>query len=168
LNQSVAARDEKALLALLSDDVIVNFGGGRGRDAFAAFWKFGAPAASPVWKELERALARGCARDGEVLIAPSFLAELPDQFDPFETAIILPGTRLRAGKSEKTKRKGPVLNWALANIIDDQGEPWIEVDVPGGPHGFVSRDQTANPLGYRLNFKRRDGQWQVTAFVAGD
>jgi hypothetical protein len=168
LTNVIAQQDARALLAMLSDDVTVNFGGGRGRDAFAAFWKIQGDSTSPVWKELEQALARGCARDGDALIAPSFLADLPDQFDSFETAIILPGTRLRAGKGVKTALKGPVLDWALANVLDDEGEHWIEVAVPGGPRGFVSRGRTASLLGYRLNFKQRGGRWLITAFVAGD
>jgi len=164
----IATKDEKALLAMLSNDVTVNFGGGRGREAFAAFWKFDGAGVSQVWKELAQALSRGCARDGDALLAPSFLAELPERFDSYETAIILPGTRLRVGKNRKTAPKGPRLNWHLAEVVDDIGEDWLEVRVPGGPHGFVSRDQTANPLDYRLLFKCRGGRWMITAFVAGD
>ena len=168
LKQAVAAKDERRLLAMLSNDVTVNFGGGRGSEAFAHFWKFGGVDVSPVWKELEQALSRGCARDGDALISPSFLALLPDRFDPYETAIILPGSRLRAGKAPNSAAKGPRLNWHLAEVVDDIGEEWLQVRVPGGPQGFVSRSQTANPLDYRLLFKNRDGKWLITAFVAGD
>ena len=42
------------------------------------------------------------------------------------------------------------------------------VEIPDGRKGFVRRDQTVNPLGYRAVFEKRGGKWLITAFVAGD
>ena len=167
LKQVVAARDEQALLAMLSDDAEVNFGGDRGPALFASNWKFGEPGDSHVWAELEEALSQGCTQAGDALVVPSFVVNFPEQLDAFETLILPPGTILRSTKDEASSVIGS-LDWHLANIIDDADEGWVEVKLVDGRQGFVRRNQPINPLDYRLVFERRGGSWMITAFVAGD
>src|SRR5687768_4766271 len=79
LTKAVEAKDDRALLSLLSADVEVNFGGDRGPALFAANWKLNEPGDSHVWAELDEALAAGCTQTGDALVAPSFVAQFPDQ-----------------------------------------------------------------------------------------
>ena len=166
LKDVVAARDERALVAMLSDDVEVNFGGDVGPALFAANWKFDQAAESPVWAELEEALSQGCIHTGDALMAPSFVAQFPDQLDAFETLILPAGTMLRSARDEASA--GERLDWHLAAIIDNSDDTWIEVKLVDGRRGFVRHDQSVNPLDYRLVFEKRGGAWQIAAFVAGD
>lgn len=163
----VARKDERALLAMMSDDVEVNFGGDRGPALFAANWKFDEPRESFVWAELREALSQGCALSGDALVAPSFVAGFPEQLDAFETVIIAPGTQLRSARDHKSHGKG-ALNWHLARVTDELDETWIGVKLVDGRQGFVRYDETVNPLDYRLVFEKRGERWLITAFVAGD
>ena len=167
LKDVVASKDDQGLLAMLSDDVEVNFGGDQGPALFAANWKFDEPGESHVWPELEEALSQGCTQSGDALVAPSFVANFPHALDAFETVILPPGTVLRGGKRDDTPALG-AMDWHLASVTDDKDESWIAIRLVDGRRGFVRRDQTINPLDYRLVFEKRDGEWMITAFVAGD
>ena len=167
LDDIIAKKDERSLLAMLSDDVEVNFGGDRGPALFAANWKFDERGESHVWAELEAAMKLGCSPTGDAFIAPSFVPRFPDTLDAFETVIVRPGTQLRADRSDAAKGLGR-LDWHLARVSDDGGPAWLGVEILDGRKGFVRRDQTVNPLGYRAVFEKRGGKWLITAFVAGD
>ena len=167
VKEVVASKDEQALLVMLSEDVEVNFGGDRGPALFAANWKFDEPGESHVWGELEEALSQGCTQSGDYLVAPSFVAQFPEQLDAFETVILPPGTELRSGKTKNSEAQGS-LDWHLASIIDNADETWLEVKLIDGRQGFVRYDETVNPLDFRLVFEKRGGKWLITAFVAGD
>ena len=167
LKDVVARQDEQALLAMLAEDVEVNFGGDHGPVLFAANWKFDEAGESHVWAEMEEALAQGCAKSGDYLVAPSFVAQFPAQLDAFETLILPPGAQLRSASGEASAEKGP-MDWDLARVLDGAGETWVEVKLVDGRTGFVRWDQTVNPLDYRLVFEKRGETWVITAFVAGD
>ena len=167
LNDIIEKKDERSLLAMLSDDVEVNFGGDRGPALFAANWKFDERGESHVWAELEAAMKLGCSPTGDALIAPSFVSRFPDGLDAFETVIVRPGTQLRADRSDAVKGLGR-LDWHLARVTDNGDPAWLGVEILDGHKGFVRRDQTVNPLGYRAVFEKRGGKWLITAFVAGD
>ena len=167
LEEVVTRKDEQALLAMLADDVEVNFGGDQGPALFSANWKFDEPGESHVWAELEEALSQGCTQSGDALVAPSFVANFPHALDAFETVILPPGVVLRGGKRDDTPGLG-AMDWHLASVTDDKDESWIAVRLVDGRRGFVRRDQTINPLDYRLVFENHGGEWRVSAFVAGD
>lgn len=167
LKNVVARRDEDALLAMLSDDVEVNFGGDVGPALFSANWKFPEPGQSHVWAELDEALSQGCARSGDALVAPSFVSQFPEQLDAFETLILPPAAQLRSAKTESSAASGP-LDWHLARIVDGADDSWVEVKLVDGRPGFVRWKEAVRPLDYRLVFEKRDGGWRITAFVAGD
>src|SRR5690349_7916755 len=78
LTQVVARRDAKALLALLADDVLVNFGGEDGPSAFAETWALDGPRQSDLWPLLAKILKLGCAQLGSKFAIPS----LTMQFEP--------------------------------------------------------------------------------------
>ena len=167
LKDVVARKDEKALLAMLSDDVEVNFGGDRGPALFAANWKFADPSERHVWAELEEALSQGCAPSGDARVAPSFVTQFPEQLDGFETLILPPGSKLRVAQDEASAGNGPT-DWHLASIVGDTDGAWAEVRLVDGRRGFVRLDETVNPLDYRLVFEKQGGAWRIVAFVAGD
>ena len=167
LRQVVANKDEAGLLAMLSDDIEVNFGGDHGPRLFAANWKFDEPGDSRVWTELEEALRFGCTPTGDALIAPSFSAQFPDELDPFETVIAPPETRLRAAPADNARTLAD-LDWHLLSVSEWTDPAWIPAKLRDGRQGFVRRNQVINPLDYRLVFEKRAGEWMITAFVAGD
>ena len=93
---AVARKDRAALMDLLADDVLVDFGGGQGKTAFAANWDLTMPSAARCgmnWMPRSIAAAR---QSGDALVSPSLIAQFPDELDGFETLVALPGTPLRA------------------------------------------------------------------------
>ena len=58
--------------------------------------------------------------------------------------------------------------WTVLEEVGHDGGSWIEASTPKGRRGYVSTAQARSLLDYRLIFGRRDGRWQITAFVAGD
>lgn len=71
LRKAIAAKDWPGFRASLADDVIVDFGGGAGKQAFAEAWDGGAPT-SRLWAKAKAALSLGCSRIGKTYEAPSF------------------------------------------------------------------------------------------------
>jgi hypothetical protein len=167
LSGVVSSKNERALLAMLAEDVTVDFGGGSGPAAFAENWQFEQAGESRVWNELSEALSFGCAPTGDYLVAPSFVAQFPAELDAFATVIAMPGTRLRASESDGAAELGN-LDWHLATVASDDAGEWLGVRLVDGREGFVRRDQVVNPLDFRLVFQKREGKWLITAFVAGD
>ncbi len=169
LAAAVAARNKARLLALVADDIMVDFGGGSGRAAFAAAWKLDRAEASLLWAELGEVLRLGCAREGDTFYAPSLFAQLGDDEDPCELVVaVKPGSPLlaapRAG-SRIVKR----LDWDLLTLVDWDGTgDWLPVKLADGRTGYVRRDQVRSPLDHRAVFRKARGRWRISAFVAGD
>ena len=70
LRKAISARDWPGFSAALADDVIVDFGGGAGKQAFAEAWDKGAPT-SRLWAQAKAALGLGCSVSGNTYEAPS-------------------------------------------------------------------------------------------------
>lgn len=47
-------------------------------------------------------------------------------------------------------------------------EGWQPVITPTGQRGYVSSRYAYYPAGYRARFENKQGQWKITAFIAGD
>jgi hypothetical protein len=164
-----ARRDRAGLLRLLSPDVLVNFGGSSGRDAFAAQWSFEPGEYGNVWDQLRTMLAMGCARSAAARIIPSLIVQLEpyDDEDLFAIRLVLPGARLFHITGEE-KTAVPVEAWSVVTATNTAGDLWTGVKLAGGREGFIADDRLYEPIGYRMVIEKRAGKWTVTAFVAGD
>jgi hypothetical protein len=91
-----------------------------------------------------------------------------DGLDGFSTWASLPGAVLRAKPDAKAEVKMRLPPWTVLSEVEHDGGSWIEVRTPKGRGGYVSTEEARSLLDYRLIFGRRDGQWRITAFVAGD
>jgi hypothetical protein len=164
----IGRKDEKALMGLVADDVLVDFGGGNDKKAFAATWGFGRAQPSNLWEKLGEALRLGCAPAAEALVSPSLIAQFPDDLDGYETLVALPGTQLRT-KPDDAAASVAVLDWDVLTVVDPVDlAPWSGVRLADGRKGFVRGDQVRSPIDYRAIFEKRGGKWLLTAFVAGD
>jgi hypothetical protein len=168
LRSAVSRQDRAALMEMVADDVLVDFGGGTGKAAFVQTWGLERPDRSTVWAELASVLGLGCAPSGEALVSPSLVAQFPEQLDAFDTLIARPGARLR----EKPDDLAPVLatlDWHVLAVTESVDvAPWSGVTLVDGRKGYVRGDQMLSPIGYRAVFEKRGGRWVITAFVAGD
>lgn len=167
LREAAARKDASFIRAVLAEDVVVNFGGDSGRDAFVANWRLG-EADSLFWAELSPVLELGCAPVGEELVAPSMVAQLDDQEDASSAILALPGAVMRARPDPASdivaRLEWDVLSWRSETVPDE----WLPVALADGRRGYVRRGEARSPLEYRAFFRRNGDSWQITAFIAGD
>lgn len=164
----IARRDHAFILSIIPDDILVNFGGDRGRDAFSREWRLGAPD-SPFWDELRAVLALGCRRmDGE-FVSPALLTQLADDQDPFDIVLaVRPGAVMRA-QPDETAAPVATLEWDVLHVRSvDASEEWVALRLSDGREGFVRRRDVRSPLDYRAYFANERGRWRMTSFIAGD
>ncbi|MEL1249799.1 hypothetical protein [Aurantiacibacter gilvus] len=173
LLDAVATREADDLLALSSEDIRLDFGGGNGaaelRDRLAA--DDGA-----LWDELAEIVAMGCASDGATMTMPWYFAQgLP--VDPYGGMIV---TGEEVPLLDEPSADAPVLASLSWEAVELTGSP--ETDVAGGFTrvswaqgaagqtlvGFVESDRLRPYIDYRLIASRRNGSWHLTAFIAGD
>jgi hypothetical protein len=171
LQRVVTARDLDGLVSLMSADVRVTFGGRFGRDDFRRHWTSAPGDRGRLWKELDRALPLGCAEavngNGVAYRAIPAMFVTGDDLDGFSTWVALPGAVLRARPvtGAKAMRLPP---WTVLGEVEHDGGSWIEARTPKGRRGYVLTSEARSLLDYRIIFGPRDGEWRITAFVAGD
>ena len=168
LVKAVAARDFRGLAALMSDDVRISFGGGLGKQAFTQRWTGSDGDRELLWKELAKAMRLGCAKavDGagkEDRSMPAMFVT-GDDFDGFSTWVALPGAVIHSRPKASASIRTRLAAWTVLENVEHDGGDWIE--LPG--RGYVATSQARSLLDYRIVFGRRDGNWRITAFVAGD
>jgi len=167
LRRTIARRDAKALLRVVSDDVHASLGGDVGKKDFIALWGLDRPKTSGIWEELEETLRLGCVMRSGVASAPSMEHQIGDR-DAFETRVALPGAVLREGPSDRT----PVvarLSWDLLTLRGSwDGGPWVRVRLDDGRSGYVRERLARSPIDYRAWFHKRAGRWVMAGFLAGD
>lgn len=169
LLEAVARRDSDHVLAVVADDMAVDFGGGRGRSDFAEAWGLDRPAGSALWRELEAALRLGCAvaEDGSYWSPSLFLA--PEIDDPFATFLVVrPGAALHAAP-DPASAVVATLEWNLLEGVEwQEGDAWWRMRLADGREGYVRAEDLRSPVDYRAGFRRIDGRWRMIAFIAGD
>lgn len=169
LAQAVARRDRGSLLELFAPDVLLNFGGSRGRDELVKEWEFDAAEYANIWRQLEIMLKMGCAKSNGARVIPS----LSVQVEPYaeeqlrDRILILPGARLL--KERGVEHPNPdTIGWSVARVISRVADWGTGVRLPDGREGYIFDDEVYEPAGYRMLIEKRDGKWMITAFVAGD
>jgi len=166
---AVRRRDVQAFVALASDDVMLDYGGGAGRKELRE--RLTGKDGPELWRELDALLALGCAFSEGQLIMPWFFAQDLGDADPYSTMLVLgDSVPMRGGphKGAPIKRR---LNWQVVVIpADFQPEKQFQYARLIGRNGagFVASDKLRSQIGFRLIAERRDGAWRLTAFIAGD
>lgn len=169
LKQAVANKDREAFLKMLSPTVLVDFGGGSGREAFAKQWSFDPDEYGNIWDQLETMLRMGCARADGARVIPSLIEQL-DTFaddDWIDAVLILPGAKLYKETGVESPNPSTV-PWTVAPVTSRAGDLVTGVRLPDGREGYISDQDLYEPLGYRMVIEKREGKWLITSFVAGD
>ena len=170
---AVGKRDAAALVALADPAINLDFGGGSGPDELRKRLTD-----SPVlWGELAALDGLGCANDGGVVTIPWIFSRLPDAADAYTAMLVTgQGVPLRS-KAGAQAREVVRLDWALVDAVAPlapvatRPPTYREVTWGGGnkaTRGFVESAKLRDVLDYRLIADRQNGEWKITAFVAGD
>jgi hypothetical protein len=173
LLEAVSQRSESMLLPLIAPDVRTSFGAGGGIAEFKKNWKTSSRD-SRLWPELETIMKLGGTFRGEgnqrMFWTPYVYSTWPDSADSFESvAAIRAGVTVR----EKANSDSPTvatLDWSIVRLLPpfDPNAHWQHVRTADGHEGWVTSDSVRSPLAYRAGFARVNGEWKMTALVAGD
>lgn len=168
LADAVARRDATALGQLAASDVTLDYGGGHGRDELIR--RLSGDAAPALWSDIATILSLGCdTRDG-LAVLPWFFWNVPESLDPGETMLATgPAIPMRAKPSGGAEQVA-ALDWEMVRLLPgfDPARRFNRVEADGGVRGYVETRALRSVLARRVIIEQRDGQWQVSAIVAGD
>jgi hypothetical protein len=167
LQKAVSEKNEAFLLAHVSDDILLSFGGEGGKQELRETLKND----PTFWDEIEDVLVMGGRFDASgAFVAPyTFVFELPPDYDPFD-ALFVTGTdvRVRTGPDLTapvlTKLSHTVVNSAMGN----RSGAFLEVVLDTGQRGYIHEDYLRSPIDYRALFRPDGDSWKIGVFVAGD
>lgn len=169
----IQKRNVSAFTEILHSNITSSFGGSGGIQEFKQTWNLNKPT-SKLWNILNKTLALGGSFDNaNTFSAPYSFSQFPDDLDAFEYGVII-GENVRVRQSvslsssiitELSYDIVKVPNWEakLSN-----GQKWILITLKDGTKGYISEDYILSPIDYRAVFEKKNGKWQMTAFVAGD
>lgn len=181
LISEVKRRNVRYLLSVVDPEIRISFGSEEGMKDFQKMWNPDR-SNSELWGELLKILENGGEFNEyggkQVFWAPYTFASFPFDVDPFETQIIF-GNRVNLRSRPQTSSR--VLTQLSYNIIKvdypnsvNAGNAeyprytWLKIETLGGQKGYVSSEYVRSHLDYRAGFEKKNGQWKITAFIAGD
>ncbi|WP_338240638.1 hypothetical protein [Aurantiacibacter hainanensis] len=172
LQAAIDTRDADALVALVADDVKLDFGGGSGaqqlRERLAAN-------DGEHWDTLAELLELGCAsRDETSMTIPWYFAqEVP--VDPYMGAIVTGEDVPLYNAPARDAEVRTTLSWdAVEQLPDDRPHEgfervgWLDPETDERVEGYVAADMLRSMIDYRLIANRRNDRWRITALIAGD
>jgi hypothetical protein len=166
LASAIHRRDAAGLAKLAAPDIALDYGGGNGPDELVK--RLNDPD-TRLWQELDSLLPLGCAVQGGLAAMPWVFWNVPEDIDSYSAMLVLgDGTALL------DKVGGMPISpagWTIVGIdpMDfDTNAKSTRVTTHDGQKGWVETRKLRSLLDYRLIAERKDGKWQITAFIAGD
>lgn len=176
LEAIVEHKDLKGLHASLAKDVLNNFGGGKGVDAFNSAWK-PHDEHSAVWPALAGVLKLGGYFDSKtVFSAPYVYAAWPDDLDNFNFVAVTSADAVIRKAADPKSAVVRKLDYDVLEVIQSESMPqheagpdnWEEVKDRKGNRGFILVRDVRSPLDFRATFEKRNGKWVIASFVSGE
>lgn len=169
LAQAVLDRDAEAFANLAAPDVVLDFGGGAGREELKARLNgegYGS------WEALENLLPLGCAvnREGGLTMPWYFNQDMGER-DIFMTMVVR-GQKvplLAEPRADANVRR--TLSWSLVQLDEttEEDSDFAKVeDGASGTPGYIAWDKLRSVIDYRILVEEREDGWKIAAFVAGD
>lgn len=172
LARAVVARDVAGFARLVDPRVRLGFAGDDGADRLRQRLEADDGA---LFGELAKVLALGCAPgpgpgSSEAMTMPWFFAQDAKIDDPFSALLIVGENVSVRTRPQRDAASIAQVSWDLVTLgsEDRATGPYRKVDLGEGRTGYVAREATRSLLDYRVLANRIDGQWRVTAIVAGD
>ncbi len=184
LLEAIVTRDLDAVLAAAHPEVLLDYGGGAGRGELRArlladpetmgeeYWFAADRLREEFWAELEAVLRLGgvFSAGGTEFTAPYiWVMEPPADLDAFDAMWITGEDVPLLDRPSRWGKELGRLHWdVVAYMGGAEGTPYEGVELANGSQGFVPREYVRSFVGYRAIFQRRQGEWQMTVFIAGD
>ncbi len=168
LTKVVGDRDIEGLVALVANDVRLDFGGGEGANLLRTHLM---KADRSLWDELDELLALGCAKNGQGGITiPWYFEQDFDSIDPM-TGMIVKGEDVPLlAEPEAKAQELRKLSWEVVELADGlrPDDRFQKVRLPDKTEGYIATDELRSLIGYRLIASSRNGKWSITSLAAGD
>ncbi len=106
--------------------------------------------------------------------APYYFALFPgERFDAFQSGVIVQSDVVVRAEPDAGAQAVDTVSFLIVGVpsfeaVDLGTGRWIRVALDDDRAGYVPESAVASPIGYRAVFQKRNGRWQITAFVAGD
>jgi hypothetical protein len=167
LRSIAAAKDYRALEALMMPEFRVEFDAGKGPAAFRRRWASQSHE-SPVWPVLERLLQlEGVFQSESLYCCPYVYPRFPLDLDLLKHVVMTkPDGRLLAEPKPDAETLMRVSNGILplakplSPPVDLTSKGFLELELPGFASCYVAAADVYSPAGYRLFFERQKGRWR--------
>lgn len=176
LLNAVSAKDAAALVRMLDTNIHLSFGGQSGLKDFREMWK-PENKQSKLWSELEWILKHGGDFRDEAprtFWAPYVYSNWPERGpDPFEYAAITDADVPVYEKANERSKQISRLSYHLVRGLEgthlrEDRLPFVKIKTPEGKIGYVRSNLVRSSIDYRAGFHKRNGNWKMSAFIAGD
>lgn len=172
LIEALAAHDAGYVISILSPSIRTSFGDDPGIEQFKKQWK-PEDKNSELWPALARVVSLGgkFMEDG-AFQAPYVSACWPEDADSIDFgAIVGENVRVRE-KPDAASAVIAKLSFELVGVLEFAPErgpnSWTKIKLADGRIGYVSAQFVGHGTDLRAYFEKQNGQWRVTALVAGD
>lgn len=177
LRVAVKERNADFVQSALAPDVTLGFGPDASGVESAAL-----SLANPdneLWQRLESSISYGGTftgnQEGGTFCMPYVYSAFPDHLDPLEYQVVVTTPVEARSAPEHSATPVPLPKYAVVRtdlgsaVItkDSNGRQWARIYVNGGA-AYVPASAIRSPLGSRTCLKKGNGQWLITAVVAGD
>lgn len=176
LQSIIGNRDAKGLRGCLADDVLNNYGGGKGIEAFNSVWKPD-DEQSPVWPALAGVIKLGGYFGGtKVFTAPYVYAAWPRAYGRLDFVAVTSADAVIRAAPDPGSAVVRKLDHDLLEVIQSASMPqheagpddWDEVKDLRGNRGFVLVRDVRSALDFRVTFEKRNGKWMIASFMSGE
>jgi hypothetical protein len=176
LLDAIQRKDTTFIYSILVPEIKNGFGGDDSIAGFRRQWRPGSPD-TQLWSTLGRLLRLGAVRWGQGFVAPYVFGKWPQDADAFETvAVVNERAIVRANPSDTAQALGtlsydlvPVKSWTGFGDNGTTGpDTWANITLPGGRTGWIKGLDVYSGVGWRAAFEKRNGQWKMVYFLAGD
>lgn len=171
LENAFQKKDSVFIFAHLDPEIMTCFGADcSGIESFRQEWI--ACRSCDFWKESKRILQMGCRRlmvESELQFAcPYVFQGLPDSLDGYSWVVV---TNKNAPVYSDTTPGAKIIGYSSYSILPttEGSRKWLRIDsVAGKTWGYLERKYVRSPIDPRMIFAKREGEWKMIAYVAGD
>ncbi|MDJ0641251.1 MAG: hypothetical protein QNJ15_00405 [Erythrobacter sp.] len=167
---AVANRNADMLRPIVDPQIKLDFGGGEGWDLFKARLEAGE---YDLWAELDKVIRLGCADAYRGSMAMPYYWPKDLGFDdPYSTYVATGDDIPLLAEPREDARQLRLLNWESVEVPRTQpyedGQRFVAIRTRAGEAGFAELDRLRSQIDFRMIAERREGQWRITVFIAGD
>ena len=174
LKRAVIEHDSSSIYSVLHDSIHLSFGGDVGPIRFKQLWQLESDT-SKFWGEFGEALNLGgtLGNDSSSFTIPYMFERFPSDVDPYFTVVgIKEGCGIYSSPSDSEPfhySDYPILSVVPIDMVELEFDgTFIPVLINADRYACVKMSEFRFPIGYRGSFEKRNGEWKLVSWIAGD